>query len=542
MKITYAQFNPTVGDLAGNTDQIIALLNTARNDGADILLLPELAISGYPPEDLLLRPSYCADCDRQLDRLLDVADGITLVVGHPQQMGHERFNTLSVLRDGHYLGRYQKLILPNDEVFDECRYFTPGVSACVFAQPCANGDVVQVGLLICEDLWHVDPAAEAVAQGAQVLLAANASPYHAGKERLREQIVRQRVEETGVPVVYCNTVGGQDELVFDGGSFAVNRAGAVVARLPMFETALGTVQFSAGDVWTGETNPAAVAAPLPEIAAIYRALVLATRDYMAKNRFPGAIIGLSGGVDSALTLVIAVDALGAQNVRAVMMPSPFTAAISLEDSRDMVARLGVLYDEIAIEPLFDAFRTALAPQFAGLAEDTTEENLQSRIRGVLLMALSNKTGRLVLTTGNKSEMTTGYATLYGDMCGGYAVLKDVAKTRVYALCHYRNGVSAIIPERIITRPPTAELRANQLDQDSLPPYEVLDAVMARYVEANESVAQIIAAGYAEADVLRVVKLLKISEYKRQQSAIGPRITPRGFGKDWRYPVTHRYLA
>jgi NAD+ synthetase len=537
MKIAIAQFNATVGDLAGNTDQIIALLAEARTAGADLLLVPELSIAGYPPEDLLLRPSFYEACNRQLDRLLDVADDITLVVGHPQQIGSERFNAVTVMRDGHILGRGQKLVLPNNEVFDECRYFTPGASPCVFEQTNHDGSKVMIGVPICEDIWHVDPASEAADLGAELLLVPNASPYHLGKEGVRLDIVRQRVEETGLPIVYCNWVGGQDELVFDGGSFAVNRVGEVVAQLPTFQPAMELVEFAEGDLQAGQ-----IAAPLGTEATVYQALVLATRDYIRKNRFPGAIIGLSGGIDSALTLAIAVDALGADNVRAVMMPSRYTAQISLDDSRDMIRRLGVQYDEINIEPMYEAFTGALAPQFAGLPVDTTEENLQSRIRGVILMALSNKTGRLVLTTGNKSEMTTGYATLYGDMAGGYAVLKDIAKTLVYRLSHYRNTVSDVIPERIITRPPSAELREDQVDQDSLPPYDVLDAIMARYVEGNQSIADIIAAGFAEADVLRVVKLLKINEYKRRQAAVGARITPRSFGKDWRYPITNGFFA
>ncbi|QNM97823.1 NAD+ synthase [Chitinimonas koreensis] len=537
MKIAVAQFNATVGDLAGNTDQVIGLLAEARAAGADILLVPELTIAGYPPEDLLLRPSFYAACNAQLDRLLDVADDVTLVVGHPLMLGEERFNAVTVMRDGHILGRGQKMVLPNNEVFDECRYFTPGASPCVFEQRCHDGSVVTVGVPICEDIWHLEPAAEAAELGAQILLVPNASPYHRGKEDVREAIVRQRVEETGLPVVYCNWVGGQDELVFDGGSFAMNRAGEVVAQLPTFETATAVLEFHDGDLLPGPQAPAR-----SEEESIYAALVLATRDYIRKNGFPGAIIGLSGGIDSALTLAIAVDALGAEQVRAVMMPTRYTAQISLDDSREMVRRLGVQYDEIDIEPMFQSFLAALAPQFDGLPVDATEENLQSRTRGVILMALSNKTGRLVLTTGNKSEMTTGYATLYGDMAGGYAVLKDIAKTLVFRLSRWRNTVSEVIPERIITRPPSAELRENQLDQDSLPPYEILDAIMERYVERNQSIADIVRAGYAEADVLRVVKLLKVNEYKRRQAAVGARITPRSFGKDWRYPITNKFFS
>jgi NAD+ synthetase len=376
--------------------------------------------------------------------------------------------------------------------------------------------------------------------GAQILLVPNASPYHIGKQAERKAVVRQRVEENDVPIVYCNWVGGQDELIFDGGSFALDRRGECVFQLPMFDAAHGIVTFKDGDLVPAAVSPE----PNGEEAAVYRALVVATRDYIRKNGFPGAIIGLSGGIDSALTLAIAVDALGPDQVRAVMMPSRYTAEISLIDARDMAKRLGVEYDEIAIEPMFEAFSTALAPHFAGKPIDTTEENLQSRIRGVLLMALSNKTGRLVLTTGNKSEMATGYATLYGDMAGGYAVLKDVVKTLVYRLSIWRNqqGPAPIIPERIITRPPSAELRDNQTDQDSLPPYDILDAILARYVEENQSAEAIIAAGFAEADVHKVVRLLRINEYKRRQAPIGARITRRGFGKDWRMAVTAKSFS
>lgn len=529
MKIAIAQLNPTVGDLAGNADQILKAAQDAIAQGADILLTPELALTGYSPEDLLLRPSFYIAVQEQLDRLLEL-DGITLVVGHPQQLGEERFNAATVMRDGHILGTYHKMELPNNEVFDECRYFTPGASGLVF--PCAGQ---QVGIVICEDIWQVEPASEAADLGADVLLVLNASPFHAEKLGTRQQVVRHRTEETGLPIVYCNLVGGQDELVFDGGSFALNREGELVAQFPAFETHLACVDFTDGDLQKSMLHPQP-----GRVAGVYQALVLGVRDYIGKNRFPGALLGLSGGVDSGLTLAVAVDALGADKVHAVMMPSPYTADISLIDSRDMVKRLNVQYSEISIQPMFDDFLTTLAPEFAGRPVDTTEENLQARIRGVLLMALSNKTGKLVLTTGNKSEMTTGYATLYGDMAGGFAVLKDVAKTLVWELCRYRNQQGEIIPERIITRPPTAELRPNQLDQDSLPPYDVLDAIMARYVEENQSIDDIIAAGFAEADVRRVVRLLKINEYKRRQAAVGVRITPRSFGKDWRYPITNRF--
>ncbi|KZE33869.1 NAD+ synthase [Crenobacter luteus] len=529
MRLALAQFNPVVGDIAGNTRKILDLARDAMAAGADVLITPELALTGYSPEDLLLRDHFYRAVSNALDELLEL-DGITLVVGHPVKLGNERFNAATVLRDGNRLGQYHKMLLPNDEVFDECRYFTPGASPLVFEH---KG--VKLGVVICEDIWSVEPAAEAQEAGAEALLVLNASPFHRNKIEARHDTVRYRCQETGLPIAYVNLVGGQDELVFDGASFAINRAGEVVAQAPTCADELLLVDFAGGDFVAGKQ----AALPGP-VESVYQALVTGVRDYIGKNGFPGVLLGLSGGVDSALTLAIAVDALGADKVHAVMMPSRYTADISVDDSRDMVARLGVKYDEIAIWPMYESFMAALAPNFAGLAVDTTEENLQSRIRGVLLMALSNKSGKLVLTTGNKSEMTTGYATLYGDMAGGFAVLKDVAKTLVYQLCEWRNAQSEVIPLRIITRPPSAELRPDQVDQDSLPPYDVLDAIMARYVEDNRSTEEIVAEGYAEADVKKVVRLLKINEYKRRQAPVGPRITQRGFGKDWRYPITNRF--
>ena len=530
LKIAVCQINPVLGDLRGNAARIAAFAADAKSDGADILLVPELALCGYCPEDLLLREGFYRDCYLALEDLAEEVHGLTLVIGYPQLMGRERFNAAAVLRDGRWLTHYQKMLLPNDAVFDEVRYFTPGAGACVFVQ-----NEVQIGLLICEDVWDVTPASEAQEQGAELLLVLNASPYHQAKQQERLAAVQQRVEETGLPIIYANLVGGQDELVFDGGSFALNRAGALVAQLPMFEESCTVLTYAEGDLQLGDIIPEP---PLQE--ATYRALVTGVRDYITKNRFPGVLLGLSGGIDSALTLAIAVDALGADAVHAVMMPSQYTADISVTDSREMVNILGVKYSEIAIGPVFEQFKLALAAEFAGLAEDTTEENLQARTRGTLLMALSNKSGKLVLTTGNKSEMTVGYATLYGDMAGGFAVLKDVKKTLVYQLAAYRNSLSRVIPERIITRPPSAELRPDQTDQDSLPPYEVLDAIMQAYVEENLAVSEIIRLGYAEADVKRVVRLIKINEYKRRQSPVGIRITARGYGKDWRYPITTRY--
>lgn len=530
MKIALAQINPTVGDLAGNLELILAAAREAQATGADILLTPELALTGYPPEDLLLRPSFLAECRKMIARLIDEVDGITLVVGYPFGDTQECFNSAIVIRDGHVLGRYEKMLLPNDTVFDEVRYFSPGASPLVFEQ---NG--IKIGIAICEDIWDVDPVSAAADEGAQLMLVLNASPYHKAKQHTRLDIAAARVDETNIPLIYCNLVGGQDELVFDGHSFALNSRGELVLQLPAFESSVDYVTYQDGDLL-----PGTLSADLCEEASVYQALVTGVRDYIGKNRFPGILLGLSGGVDSALTLAIACDALGADKVHAVMMPSRYTADISVTDSRDMIGRLGCAYSEIEIWPMYEAFMAGLEPHFTGRPMDATEENLQSRIRGTLLMGLSNKTGKLVLTTGNKSEMTTGYATLYGDMAGGFAVLKDVAKTLVYRLCTWRNSVSEIIPERIITRPPSAELRPDQKDQDSLPPYDILDAILQAYVEENLSRAEIVSQGYAQEDVDRVVRLLCINEYKRRQAPVGPRVTHRAFGKDWRMPITNRF--
>ncbi|ENO90085.1 NAD+ synthase [Thauera linaloolentis] len=528
--VAVAQLNLTVGDLAGNADRIIDAVAQARAAGADLLLTPELALSGYPPEDLLLRPDFYRACARETRRIADAADELCVVLGHPAEEGRARFNTASVLRDGQVVAVYHKNLLPNYEVFDEERYFEAGVAPCVFE---LKG--LRFGVNICADVWEPAPAAAARAAGAQVLLSLNASPYHMNKHAQRTQVLRDRVRETALPVLYCNMVGGQDELVFDGASFALDADGRLGYGAPSFEERIDILHFD-GARWSSEVK----ATPRCLEAEVYEALKTGVRDYLGKNGFPGAIIGLSGGIDSALTLAIAVDALGADRVRAVMMASPYTAQMSLDDSREMVRRLGVRYDEIPIEPAMEVFDRMLAPQFAGLPADTTEENLQSRIRGMILMALSNKTGAIVLTTGNKSEMATGYATLYGDMAGGFAVLKDLYKTFVFRLSNWRNTVGPVIPQNIIDRPPSAELKPDQKDQDSLPPYEVLDAIIEAYMERDESPREIAAAGFPEAEVRRTVAMLKRNEYKRRQAPIGVRVTQRGFGKDWRYPITSRY--
>jgi NAD+ synthase (glutamine-hydrolysing) len=568
VKVVLAQFNATVGDPAGNARGLARIAREAHAAGARLVLAPEWALSGCPPDDLLLRPAFMRACGEALQGLaaaLADCEGLHLVVGHPheraQEMGQElgqemggpgdvrparpvrRLNAASVLDGGRVRVTYGKRELT--DAFDERRYFVSGRDA-------GQGAVVievqglRFGLLIGADADAEEPVRAAQAAGAQVLCVLGASPFHIGKAGEFEARMAGRARQTGLPLLCAHLVGGQDEWVFDGASFALDAQGRVAARAPMFEAAALTVDLDAARVPRGSVAPV----PEPE-AQIWQALVAGVRDYLVKNGFPGVLIGLSGGMDSALVLAIAVDALGAQRVRTVMMPSPYTADISWIDARDMATRLGVRYDEMPIAPAFDALRASLGPSFAGLPEDATEENLQARVRGTLLMALSNKSGWLVLTTGNKSELATGYCTLYGDMAGGFAVIKDLPKTLVYRLAEWRNrqptrradgSVGAVIPERIITRPPSAELRPDQKDQDSLPPYEVLDGILARYMEDDQGVAEIVAAGYARADVEQVVRLIGLNEYKRRQAPVGIRITRRAFGRDWRYPITSKFRA
>jgi len=552
LELSVAQLNFTVGDMAGNAQKIVDAARRAYAKGVRLLITPELSICGYAAEDLFLRASFISACEQALDSIrLSLSDlrGMHVVVGHPS--GHDertrsvavslRFNMASVMCEGKVVASYAKRELPNYQVFDERRYFKPGTKPCVF-----EVEGVKVGLLICEDAWFEKPAAEAKAAGAQILAVLNASPFHMGKAQEREQQMQKRCQATGLPLVYAHLVGGQDEVVFEGRSFALQATGELAGRAPGFvETDFHVCVESVH----GQTALQADTAPLQtELAEVWDALVLGVRDYLGKNRFPGALIGLSGGIDSALVLAIAVDALGPDNVRCVMMPSPYTAEISLTDARDMAQRLGVHYDEKSIVPMFDAFLQSLASDFDGMPLDATEENIQARVRGTLLMALSNKLGAIVLTTGNKSEMATGYCTLYGDMAGGFAVIKDVAKTLVYQLAHWRNQHDPYgrgeypIPERIITRAPSAELRPDQTDQDSLPPYEVLDAILSRYMEQDQSAQEIVEAGYSQVDVEKVTRLIRINEYKRRQAAVGIRITHRGFGKDWRYPITSHFRS
>ena len=554
LKICIAQLNFVVGDVNGNAQRIVAAAQTAYAQGARLVLTPELSLCGYAAEDLFLRPAFvqaCEDAVQQVAQSLADLKGLCVVVGHPSGGDRrtasvrvqERFNCATVVREGQVVATYAKQELPNYQVFDERRYFAPGKAPCVFEA--GSGDAtVRIGLLICEDAWFDAPAQAAREAGAQMLAVINASPFHIGKGYAREAVMAERARACGLPLVYAHLVGGQDELIFEGHSFAVAADGALAARAPSFSEALFMVDVQpvAGRlVLSGALEPLRT-----EQRDLWDALVLGVRDYVDKNGFPGVLLGLSGGIDSALVLAVAVDALGAQRVRAVMMPSPYTADISWIDAREMARRMGVRYDEISIAPEFAAFKASLAPLFEGRAEDTTEENIQARIRGTMLMGLSNKLGAMVLTTGNKSEMATGYCTLYGDMAGGFAVIKDLLKTQVFALARWRNlhdpygSGAGPIPDRIITRPPSAELRANQTDQDSLPPYDVLDAIITHYMENDGSPEAAIAAGFSSADVRRVTHLIRVNEYKRRQSPPGIRLTHRSFGKDWRYPITNRF--
>ncbi len=555
LQISVAQLNFMVGDMPGNARRIIEAAHTAYAQGSRLLLTPELSICGYAAEDLFLRPSFIAACDDAVKTVATELAGLkdmVVVVGHPSGGDtrtrsvavQKRFNMASVLRHGVVEQTYAKRELPNYQVFDERRYFSPGQGVCVFE---VQG--VHVGLLVCEDAWFEEPARLAKEAGAEVLAVINASPFHVGKGGERVARMAERARATGLPLIYAHLVGGQDEVVFDGASFALQADGTVAMQAEGFKENLPSVQVQrAQGAINFVVDAAAIAAPSEPLAQLWHALVLGVRDYVGKNGFPGILLGLSGGIDSALVLAIAVDALGAANVRSVMMPSPYTADISWIDARDMAQRMNVRYDEISIVPEFEAFKASLAAEFKGLPEDTTEENIQARIRGVILMALSNKFGSIVLTTGNKSEMATGYCTLYGDMAGGFAVIKDVAKTTVFALARWRNlndpyGTGANpIPDRIITRPPSAELRPDQTDQDSLPPYEVLDAIIERYMENDQAIDDIVADGFARADVERVVRLIRINEYKRRQAPVGIRVTHRSFGKDWRYPITSKFRA
>lgn len=532
LTVALAQLNMLVGDIEGNAQKIITTTREQADAGADLVVFPELALTGYPPEDLLLRPDLMVRVNAQLDLIAQVSHKTAVLVGHPWPEGGKLYNALSVYAEGRLLIRYYKQKLPNYGVFDELRYFSAGDKNALLE---LNG--VRLGLLICEDLWFDAPVDALHAAGAEVIVSINASPYDQEKPQVRQRLLEGHCRRTGLPLLYLNQIGGQDELVFDGCSKVFNAQGEMTHRLAAFAEQVEQVSLHKQQDALTITPMAQPAVAQGLLAQAYQALVLAVRDYVTKNGFQGAVLGLSGGIDSALTLAIAVDALGADKVQAVMMPFRYTADISVADAKEEADLLGVEFDIVSIEPMFDAFMQQLAPMFAGTERDTTEENLQARCRGVMLMALSNKRRRLVLTTGNKSEMAVGYATLYGDMAGGFDVLKDVPKTLVFQLSEYRNTLSYVIPQRVIDRPPSAELAPDQVDQDSLPPYDILDAILHAYVEQDKSVADLVAMGFEEEVVRKVIRLVDINEYKRRQAAVGPRITTRNFGKDRRYPIT-----
>ncbi len=539
LRCVMAQLNMAVGDVDGNTSRIVAAANEARDQyNADIVMLPELAVSGYPPEDLLFHSGMRLQVAKSLQRLQNEVRGITLIAGYPEYVGTTIYNAAIVIRDGNVIANHRKACLPNYRVFDEKRYFTPGTLSTII-----DIDGLKAGVLVCEDIWDGVPARQAREAGAQVLLVINASPYEVDKQSQREQqVVKQRIHENGIPVVFLNLIGGQDELVFDGNSFVMNDGGLVTQRAPAFVEGMYPVDLAIDG--SGKVHPiSGELVPLQgQEESVYGALVLGTRDYVTKHKFPGVVMGLSGGIDSALTLVIAVDALGADRVHSVAMPSRYTSQMSNDDAALQARQMQVKHSEISIEGMFEATLAALKQEFEGRAPDTSEENIQSRCRGVLLMGISNKTGKMLLTTGNKSEMAVGYATLYGDMAGGFAPIKDCSKMLVYRLCRWRNSRSPVIPERVIDRPPSAELRPDQKDTDSLPPYEVLDPILEAFIEEDLSVDQISARGFDRAIVGRILDMVKRNEYKRRQAPPGVRVSGRAFGRDWRYPITSGYKS
>ncbi|MGO2232427.1 NAD+ synthase [Marinomonas sp. UCMA 3892] len=537
LRIAMAQLDMLVGDITKNTQSVIDAANKARDEErADVVVFPELTLTGYPPEDLLLRSSLDTRIESALAKLLAEVHDIYVVVGYPRRIDGELFNCAGVIYQGQLLVEYAKQKLPNFLVFDDKRYFSEGREAGL-----VDIKGVKVGLSICEDIWHPGPIAQAKAAGAELILNLNASPYHIEKMGEREELLHQRATEVTLPIVYVNYMGAQDELVYEGGSFVVNAKGEKVLQAPWFEAGLYSIDMIVDDSQPNKVEPVAgsIAPALGVEASVYQAMVLGLRDYITKNRFKGIVLGLSGGIDSALSLAVAVDAIGADRVQAVMMPYTYTSSISLHDAEEEANLLGVKYSVLPIETMVSAFTDVLAPEFEGYGKDTTEENLQARTRGVTLMAISNKKGYMVLTTGNKSEMAVGYATLYGDMVGGYSVLKDVFKTLVFKLCRYRNTLGYVIPERVITRPPSAELAPDQKDEDSLPSYDILDEILRMYIEEDQSAEAILATNQFDREtVYRVLRLVDVNEYKRRQAPTGVRITARGFGRDRRYPITN----
>jgi NAD+ synthase (glutamine-hydrolysing) len=536
LQIALAQLNLLVGDVRGNAAKVIAAAQRARDDlGADLVLFPELTLSGYPPEDLLLHRGFRRQIEEGLAQVRSEVTDVALMVGFPEYTRAGIYNSAALIAGGEIAAIHRKAELPNYKVFDEKRYFQAGAQPTVFA--CRG---FRVGLLVCEDIWEPHAAQLTRGVGAQLLVVINASPYEIHKQREREDIARRRTRELRVPLAYVNLVGGQDELVFDGNSFVMDAAGEVVLRAPPFEEGIWAAEFERDPRGNVTVHPGALAPELADEASIYGALTLGVRDYVQKHGFPGVVMGLSGGVDSALTLAIAVDALGKEHVHAVMMPSRYTSAMSLEDARAQAEMLGVHYSVLSIEGMFETTLATLKGEFAGREPDATEENIQSRCRMLLLMGLSNKTGRMLLTTGNKSEMAVGYATLYGDMAGGFAPIKDCSKLLVYRLANYRNSQGRVIPQRVIEREPSAELRHGQKDCDALPPYEVLDPILEAFIEEDLSVDEIEARGFERATTARVLDLVKRNEYKRRQAPPGVRVSRRAFGRDWRYPITSGY--
>ncbi len=531
LKIALAQINLLVGGIAANQQKIIETAEHARDQlGAELIVFPELTVTGYPPEDLLLRPDFIKQANQAVLDIAQAVQGIDLVIGFPELNEQTLYNSAVVLRDGKVLCCYRKSALPNFGVFDEQRYFQTVDERCLFA---LKGQTI--ALTICEDIWQPGLVEKNKQAGADIILTLNASPFHAGKIHQREDIVCQQAKQAEIPLLYVNLIGGQDELVFDGASFVANAQGEVVFRAEEFAEQVSVVKFEQNKPLKNTCSPL-----YNEISSEYKALVLGVKDYASKNGFKGAILGLSGGIDSALVLAIAVDALGADHVEVVMMPSKYTQDMSNEDAVLEAEALGVKNHTIAIEPAVSAFNEMLRDVLAGTKRDATEENIQARCRGVLLMAMSNKQGKLLLTTGNKSEMSVGYATLYGDMAGGFAPIKDVPKLLVYKLAEYRNTISQVIPQRVITRPPSAELAPDQVDEDSLPPYSVLDPILEMYVEQDKSATEIEAAGFQSEDVARAISLVDRNEYKRRQAPPGVKITPRAFGRDRRYPIATGY--
>ena len=540
LRFVIAQLDFMVGDVSGNVSRVIEASEEARyKHNAHAIIFPELTLTGYPPEDLLMRPGLHSAVNQALSEIKSKVIGIDIILGFPKQIvkqaGNDLFNTVAVIRDGKIIAEYNKCELPNYGVFDEKRYFTKGSDSCV-----VDVGGVPVGITICEDVWVSENIQNSKQAGANLIVNLNASPYRIQKIREREEQLKSRARESGLPIIYANLVGGQDELVFDGQSFVMAADGTVCQRAPAFEEGLYVVDINVTDDGSLVPVKGTIAPEMDDVESVYGALVLSVRDYINKNDFPGAIIGLSGGIDSALSLAITVDAIGADRVEAVMMPSRYTLDMSVEDAQKQAELMGVEHHVLPIETAFKSFLGILEEEFAGSEPDATEENIQARCRGILLMAISNKKNKMVITTGNKSEMSVGYATLYGDMAGGFAVLKDVPKLLVYRLASYRNGLSPVIPQRVIDRPPSAELADNQQDTDSLPPYEVLDVILEMYIEQDRSADDIIASGYDADTVQRVIRLVNQNEYKRRQAAPGVRISQRAFGRDRRYPITSAY--